>query len=149
MRIGGFFSTKKRSKARAAVGSGAGRRAAARGRAAALARRTSAAARRRGRDLGERARRVLARLHGGRRRSYASTDDLVSERVQAAAGRLCSHPRALEIAVHDGCVQLRGPILDEEADRLLRGVLEIAGVREIEDDLDRQETGLGAAPGPT
>lgn len=68
------------------------------------------------------------------------SDAVVEGRVRAHLGRVTSHPRALQIDVRDGRVIVRGPIYAREADRVVRALRAIAGVREVEDRLDRHDT---------
>jgi hypothetical protein len=58
------------------------------------------------------------------------------ERVRAMLGRVVSHPSALEVTASDGRVRVSGPILVSEAERLLRAVRRVPGVREVEEALD-------------
>ncbi|MGE5610776.1 MAG: SRPBCC family protein [Bacillota bacterium] len=63
-------------------------------------------------------------------------DQTISARVRSAMGRAVSHPSAIKVAVRDGMVALRGPILADEVDRLLRTVSQVRGVRDVENYLD-------------
>ena len=70
-------------------------------------------------------------------RGAASSDEIVRERVRAAIGRAVSHARAIEVAVEDGRVVLRGPILGREADAAVGSADATPGVREVIDRLER------------
>jgi uncharacterized membrane protein len=51
-------------------------------------------------------------------------------------GRYVSHPGAIEVSAAAGRVTLRGPVLADEADGLIRAVESVRGVREVEDRLE-------------
>jgi hypothetical protein len=86
-------------------------------------------------DLTHRAEGLLARARGAFHRGPVD-DDVLVERVRAKLGRLVSHPHAIETHATDGCVRLRGPILQSEVPRLVRGVARVPGVREVLNALD-------------
>jgi hypothetical protein len=75
--------------------------------------------------------------------------------VRAQLGRFVSHPHAIEVAVSDGIVALRGPILMAEVPRLIAAIERVRGVREVVDALDAHAEagdvpalqGGGPAPG--
>ena len=64
-----------------------------------------------------------------------SPDWIVEERVRAELGRLVSHPRALEVSVNNGTVTLSGPVLQHEADYLLKKIARVRGVKSVENHL--------------
>lgn len=57
------------------------------------------------------------------------SDDVLVERVRARMGSVVRHARAIDVSAADGRVTLQGPILAEEADRLIRRVGAVRGVR--------------------
>lgn len=59
-------------------------------------------------------------------------DDLLHERIRAKLGRLVAHPHDVEVHVHDGWVQLKGSIADDEFDDLVATVSSMRGVRHLE-----------------
>jgi hypothetical protein len=64
-------------------------------------------------------------------------DDRVLEgRVRSKLGFLVRHPSAIEVAVQDGRVILRGPVLSDEIEQLVDGVRGIRGVHEVDNHLD-------------
>jgi CBS domain-containing protein len=82
------------------------------------------------------ARGLLARLRT-RLRAEPGSDEVILERVRAALGRASSHLSAIEVAVTDGRVALRGPILEREHRRVVRTARRVRGVRAIDDGLER------------
>jgi hypothetical protein len=79
---------------------------------------------------------------GDRMHGRAVDDEILTQRVRSKLGRLCSHPRSIEVACREGLVELKGPILEAELERVLRGVSKVIGVRSIDNDLEPH-----AAPG--
>ncbi|MBI4502575.1 MAG: BON domain-containing protein [Gemmatimonadetes bacterium] len=63
-------------------------------------------------------------------------DDVLAERVRSELGRVSSHAGAIEVSCLDGSVQLQGPILKSELNRVLHSVARIPGVKEIHDNLE-------------
>ncbi|MDQ3944311.1 MAG: BON domain-containing protein, partial [Actinomycetota bacterium] len=97
------------------------------------------------RDLNNRARGVLARGRSVVDRSPVD-DDVLTARVRSALGRLCRHPRSIEVVARDGRVTLSGPILGDDVRQVLRGVRDVPGVRDVENRLDVHEH-AGSVPG--
>lgn len=73
-------------------------------------------------------------------------DRTLEERVRAALGRVVSNPGAIDVMAADGRVTLIGPVLAREADRLVRRVCAVRGVREVDNRLDVRER-AGNVPG--
>jgi uncharacterized membrane protein len=90
------------------------------------------------RDLSSRARGFIAES-----KSFFHDDDVPDEvltaRVRSKSGHVVGHPHAIDVAAHDGRVELRGPILAEDADRLLTAVALIPGVRGVDSHLEVYE----------
>lgn len=99
------------------------------------ARRAEDAAGATSRDLGNRARGVVAELRD-RLVSRDVSDTVLSERVQARIGAVVGHAGAIRAAVDDGCVTLSGPVLADDAERLVRRVRAVRGVRDVENCLE-------------
>jgi hypothetical protein len=59
-------------------------------------------------------------------------DELLHDRIRAKLGRLVEHPHAVEVHVHDGWVQLKGVIAQEEFESLIATVSSMRGVRNLE-----------------
>lgn len=92
------------------------------------------------RDAANRAQGVAAEIQGRVRRE--TVDDIrLAARVRSELGRVTSHPRAITVSATAGRVRLSGPILSAEAERVLAAVRRVRGVSEIEDGLERHETG--------
>src|SRR5437773_2679440 len=91
------------------------------------------------RDVTNRARGVVAELRGRLRREHVG-DDVLRERVRARIGSVVGHAGAIETHVSDGRVTLRGPVLREEVERLLRRVRGVRGVEEVLSELEVHES---------
>lgn len=87
------------------------------------------------RDFGHRTTGLLAELRSRVRRNPVG-DDVLTERVRSRLGRLVSHPHAVKVSASKGRVSLFGPVMHDEADRLLRGVGAVPGVRDIDNQLE-------------
>ena len=97
------------------------------------------------RDFRHRAWGFLAEL-GAKLQAHACDDEVLVARVRSRLGRACSHPTAIEVAAFDGHITLRGPVLESEAALLLHQVRQVAGVRAVEDRLERHQS-AGDIPG--
>jgi len=91
------------------------------------------------RDVTNRARGVVAELRGRLRREQVD-DDVLRERVRARIGSVVGHASTIETHVSDGRVTLRGPVLVEELERLLRRVHSVRGVEEVVNQLEVHDT---------
>jgi uncharacterized membrane protein len=121
------------------------RRALARDKAIRAAHKTSDAVEATTRDAWHRARRVLATVRAGLTADDPS-DVVLAERVRAKLGTVVSHPSSIEVTACDGQVTLQGPVLEREANALVRRVRRVRGVRNVEDRLIRHRT-AGDIPG--
>jgi uncharacterized membrane protein len=65
-----------------------------------------------------------------------SPDWLLAERVRSALGRLSPHSRDVSVRAEDGKVHLRGSILNNEKDNILKAAAWTRGVREVIDELE-------------
>lgn len=115
--------------------SGRRRRALLRDRTDHLVHAASEGAAKAGRDAANRGTGLVAEA-AARFRKDGADEQVLHERVRSKLGRVCSHPHAIDVRVRGGCVELKGPILATEYDRLLRTVRAIRGVTSIDDDLD-------------
>lgn len=87
------------------------------------------------RDLGNRARGVVAELRG-RLVAEDVSDDVLAERVRARVGSVTGLAGSIRTEVKDGCITLSGPVLAEDVDRLLRRVRAVRGVKDVENCLE-------------
>jgi uncharacterized membrane protein len=76
-------------------------------------------------------------------RNDIPNDQVMAERVRAKLGRLVSHPHAVEVAIHQGRLILRGPILANEKEKLLAAVRAVPGVTTVEDQLEVHDSPVG------
>jgi hypothetical protein len=117
---------------------GAARRARVRQKAVRAAHEVEAAAGVGARDLEHRAEGIVARFASrlfGKHETVS--DEVLVARVRAELGHVCAHPGAIKvIAKGDGCVELKGPILRSELDRVIRAIAHVPGVAAIDDDLE-------------
>lgn len=75
-----------------------------------------------------------ARLH-----AEHTDNQRLAERVRSKLGRVCSHPRAIRVAINEGNVTLRGDILRHELAEVLRAVRHVPGVRDVTHQLQIHE----------
>ena len=87
-----------------------------------------------GRDISHRLAGVGARARGAFH-SGSVDDGVLVERVRSRMGRVVSHPHAIEVDAVDGCVRLRGSILQSELPRLMQTIARVRGVRSIDNNL--------------
>lgn len=64
-------------------------------------------------------------------------------RVRSRIGRVCSHPRAIDVYVHDGEVTLLGPVMADEVRSLLTAAASVRGVHSVVNDLEPHESAEG------
>jgi uncharacterized membrane protein len=89
------------------------------------------------------ARDLSSRLEGGVHaltRSDGASDRVLADRVRAALGRAVSHPGAIEVEVQGGCAVLTGHVLESETRELMRRVGRVAGLKGVDDRLERHRT---------
>ena len=95
-----------------------------------------------GRDLSHRAQGLGAQMRSAFTADEAP-DEVLSERVRAALGRVVAHPGAIDVAAAHGRVRLIGAVLAREHAALLEVVLSVRGVREVLDELAVYESAAG------
>lgn len=78
---------------------------------------------------------MQAKLRPGRQHS----DRHVADRIRDALGRVISHPGAIDVAVHDGRVILRGNVFAHEHERLLDAIRAVQGVGIVTDYVTDRE----------
>jgi hypothetical protein len=114
---------------------GRGRRASLRDQVVHAAHQAERAAGATSRDLGHRARGVVAELRG-RLVSRPVNDVLLGERVRTRIGAVIGHAGAVEASVDDGIVTLSGPVLADEVERLVHRVRGVRGVKRVDNHLE-------------
>lgn len=87
------------------------------------------------RDFSNRVQGVEAVLQAGLHPQPAD-DETIGARVRAKLGRLCSHPGAIEVAVHGGQVTLSGPILAREVEQTVNAIALVPGVERVHNELE-------------
>jgi len=70
-------------------------------------------------------------------------DDVLRDRVRSKLGRVCSHPRAIDVQVENGHVTLRGPIMSGEVTRVLSTISNVRGVSSVSNELDSHDSSEG------
>lgn len=99
-------------------------------------------------DLRNRSKGVLGALRT-RIMSRQVPDEVLAERVMAKVGRAASHPGAIEVIARERTVTLRGPVLKQEHDRIVRTTRTVPGVRDVIDELEehKQQGNVSALQG--
>jgi hypothetical protein len=72
----------------------------------------------------------------GRLTEGAVQDDVLSGRVRSKLGFLVRHPSSIQVDAHDGLVTLRGSVLADEIEQLVRGMHAVRGVKEVDNQLE-------------
>lgn len=90
-------------------------------------------------DLEHRGRGLLAQVRGRLNREPVS-DAVLTRRVRARLGRVCSHPGAIATICRDGRVELRGPILRSEVKAVVRALSRVSGVHEVDSHLELHDS---------
>jgi hypothetical protein len=94
------------------------------------------------RDMSNRTRGIAAAARS--KWSGGPVDDVtLVERVRAKVGRVCSHPRAIDVDVRDGEVTLRGPIMAGEMDDVMSTAAAVPGVCSVVNALEPYESADG------
>ena len=106
-------------------------------------RRTGEAIDARVRDMRNRARGIAAASRGRMWRDDHVDDHRMVERVRAKLGRVCSHPRAVDVYANDGEVTLIGPVLADEVRDMLSAAASVRGVHSVVNELEPHDTAEG------
>jgi hypothetical protein len=114
---------------------GSRRRALARDQAVRLAGRGRTVIEKAGRDLANRATGAVAATKSRFRKSEVD-DSVLEARVRTHLGRSVSHPGSIDVTVEDGAVTLRGLVLRDETDDLLKEISSVPGVRRVRNELE-------------
>jgi osmotically-inducible protein OsmY len=91
------------------------------------------------RDVGNRSRGIAAATRA-RLRTDEVADEKLEQRVRAKLGRVCSHPRAIEVTADGGHVTLSGPLLAHEAPEIVAMAESVRGVRSVSNQLETHAT---------
>ena len=94
------------------------------------------------RDIRHRAAGIVHEARG-RMQPDEVDDETLIERVRARLGRVCSHPRAIDVMATDGDVTLSGPMLASEIENVLMTVGSVRGVRTVTNELEAHDTNAG------
>lgn len=100
------------------------------------------------RDLENRTHGVGARARSFLRRASEDelSEDVIVARVRSRLGRATSHAHAIEVRFKEGNeIELKGPALATEHDRIVRAASRVRGVHHIDDDLVVYENADGVA----
>ncbi|HSF56670.1 MAG TPA: BON domain-containing protein [Candidatus Binatia bacterium] len=118
------------------------RRALARGQLLKLGKTTKETAGVTARDLKNRA---LGTVAEGRAALFEDSvdDSVLAARVRSKLGFVVRHPASIAVQASDGVVTLSGPVLADEVERLIAGVADVRGVRDVENRLEEHETADG------
>jgi hypothetical protein len=73
---------------------------------------------------------LQSRIHPG-----TPEDQQLTERVRSALGRAVSHPKAIQVLAENGNVRLRGAVLEDQFEGLIKAVWAVEGVDSIEHQL--------------
>lgn len=85
-------------------------------------------------DMRNRTRGVLAEM-SARLSDQGAPDWILEERVRSNLGRLASHSHGVEVQADGGRIILRGPVLRENLDSLLKAISRTRGVHGVENQL--------------
>jgi len=72
----------------------------------------------------------------GRLTEGAVEDEVLSGRGRSKLGFLVRHPSSIQVDAHDGLVTLRGSVLADEIEQLVRGMHAVRGVKEVDNQLE-------------
>lgn len=123
------------------------RRALARDRGAAMGNNAAHLVQGKARRAADQVRGTLARARD-RLSTEPLDDELLHDRIRSKLGRLVDHPASVEVHVHDGRVQLKGEVLDEELHHLIATLSSMRGVRNLESLLRTSSHAPSPSPFP-
>ncbi len=90
------------------------------------------------RDLRNRAIGIRSEL-SARLSTEQASDQVLAERARSKLGFLTRNNRAIQIDVMDGWLYLNGDVLSSEADRVLKGLAKVRGIKGVENRLNVHE----------
>jgi hypothetical protein len=91
------------------------------------------------RDIANRTVGIVAATRG-RLANDGVDDGILVDRVRAKLGRVCSHPRAIEVEAAQGVVTLRGPVLTPELNDVLGAAARVRGVGSVRNELEPHDS---------
>lgn len=71
-----------------------------------------------------------------RMRQEETSDEVLVNRVRSKMGRVVKSPSAIEVCVHEGCVELKGEVRAAEVEELIATVRNVPGVATVKNHLD-------------
>jgi hypothetical protein len=119
---------------------GRGRRAVARDKSLSTLKKGSTAAAKTSRHLGNKTKGLVAQAGSKLRRGEADLNGALLKKVQKKVRGAVSHPHAIEPAVEDGRVILRGLVLSSELDGLLAVIQAVEGCLGVDNQLKVHES---------
>ena len=93
-------------------------------------------------DIANRTRGIAVTAWGALRGEEVDEAKLV-ERVRAALGRVCSHPRAIHVDAVGSEITVRGDVFASEAGAVLSAAGSVRGVEDVVDELEKHESAEG------
>jgi hypothetical protein len=78
------------------------------------------------------------------RRRPSVPDWVLAERARLEIWRTTANPDSIQISVRDGCVNLWGPVLAEEPERLREKLVKLPGLRKLDLQLTTREEATAA-----
>jgi osmotically-inducible protein OsmY len=111
------------------------RRAVARDKALSLARQSGVVAGKTFRHIRNRLQGALAAATQGVAESGVVSDRKLSDRIRSTIGRVIQTPHAVDLAVHEGRVTLRGVLKPHEAGLIVGAIEKIPGVRSVDNQV--------------
>jgi osmotically-inducible protein OsmY len=90
-------------------------------------------------DLGNRTRGLTNETLARFRSDETLPDDKLAQRVRSELGHHTQTASAIEVTAKDGCVVLCGPVLTDEAERIVKAVNKVRGVSTVENRLQIHE----------
>jgi hypothetical protein len=82
---------------------------------------------------------VVTAVRHFREGNGAVDDRTLEAQLRTCSGRHTTHPRAIDVAVSDGCVRLTGKVLASDAHEVLTCASEVRGVRAVDNALEVHE----------
>lgn len=78
---------------------------------------------------------TISQLAGALLPDASISDRKLADRIRSKIGRTITHPHAIDFAVHDGHVTVRGNLRPHEAGQVIQAVERVAGVVAVENQI--------------